>query len=166
MKYLHTCMYSPTIDSSSRSCGREAKFSSLAPMKHVLRVALTRGSLAGLLFHRGVLMSGSALSPWALVRGAANYAMQVAKHLNCSSVSTGKHTRLRVPDCRAENYPATRRSIISLTSLPPRARASVRPPSWARRLKNVECALNVKFNSTFYTRPRRFLSKIRLGLRS
>ncbi|TGZ37468.1 hypothetical protein DBV15_10573 [Temnothorax longispinosus] len=43
-------------------------------------------SIAGLLFHRSVLMSGSALSPWALVRGAANYAMQVAKHLNCSSI--------------------------------------------------------------------------------
>ncbi|XP_053972996.1 neuroligin-4, Y-linked [Hylaeus anthracinus] len=38
----------------------------------------------GLLFHRSVLMSGSALSPWALVRGAANYALQVAKHVNCS----------------------------------------------------------------------------------
>ncbi|XP_058801825.1 neuroligin-4, Y-linked isoform X2 [Phymastichus coffea] len=38
----------------------------------------------GLLFHRGVLMSGSALSPWALIRGAANYATQVAKNLNCS----------------------------------------------------------------------------------
>ncbi|XP_044580848.1 neuroligin-4, Y-linked isoform X1 [Cotesia glomerata] len=41
----------------------------------------------GLLFHRSVLMSGSALSPWALVRGAANYAMQVAKYLNCTGVS-------------------------------------------------------------------------------
>ncbi|KAL7301374.1 hypothetical protein TKK_0005820 [Trichogramma kaykai] len=39
----------------------------------------------GLLFHRGVLMSGSALSPWALIRGAANYATQVAKNLNCST---------------------------------------------------------------------------------
>ncbi|XP_023246334.1 neuroligin-4, Y-linked [Copidosoma floridanum] len=38
----------------------------------------------GLLFHRGILMSGSALSPWALIRGAANYATQVAKSLNCS----------------------------------------------------------------------------------
>lgn len=45
-------------------------------------------NVAGLLFHRSVLMSGSALSPWALVRGAANYALQVAKHLNCSWVST------------------------------------------------------------------------------
>uniref|UniRef100_A0ABD2XGP2 Carboxylesterase type B domain-containing protein n=1 Tax=Trichogramma kaykai TaxID=54128 RepID=A0ABD2XGP2_9HYME len=41
--------------------------------------------VAGLLFHRGVLMSGSALSPWALIRGAANYATQVAKNLNCST---------------------------------------------------------------------------------
>ncbi|XP_011501614.1 PREDICTED: neuroligin-4, Y-linked [Ceratosolen solmsi marchali] len=40
----------------------------------------------GLLFHRGVLMSGSALSPWALIRGAASYATQVSKNLNCSSM--------------------------------------------------------------------------------
>lgn len=53
--------------------------------------SINNGSITGLLFHRGVLMSGSALSPWALVRGAANYAMQVAKHLNCSLVSTCKH---------------------------------------------------------------------------
>lgn len=46
--------------------------------------------VAGLLFHRSVLMSGSALSPWALVRGAANYALQVAKHLNCSWVSIAR----------------------------------------------------------------------------
>ncbi|XP_070148712.1 neuroligin 3 isoform X1 [Polyergus mexicanus] len=49
----------------------------------------------GLLFHRGVLMSGSALSPWALVRGAANYAMQVAKHLNCSSATGDPQNLLR-----------------------------------------------------------------------
>ncbi|XP_032669486.1 neuroligin-4, Y-linked [Odontomachus brunneus] len=49
----------------------------------------------GLLFHRGVLMSGSALSPWALVRGAANYAMQVAKHLNCSSAAGDPQALLR-----------------------------------------------------------------------
>ncbi|KAL0109249.1 hypothetical protein PUN28_014378 [Cardiocondyla obscurior] len=49
----------------------------------------------GLLFHRGVLMSGSALSPWALVRGAANYAMQVAKHLNCSSVAEDPQALLK-----------------------------------------------------------------------
>ncbi|KAL6424369.1 hypothetical protein ACFW04_009865 [Cataglyphis niger] len=55
----------------------------------------TAGSIAGLLFHRGVLMSGSALSPWALVRGAANYAMQVAKHLNCSSATGDPQNLLR-----------------------------------------------------------------------
>ncbi|KAK0158570.1 hypothetical protein PV328_009553 [Microctonus aethiopoides] len=49
----------------------------------------------GLLFHRSVLMSGSAISPWALVRGAANYAMQVAKHLNCSSVAHDPQSLLR-----------------------------------------------------------------------
>ena len=51
--------------------------------------------VAGLLFHRGVLMSGSALSPWALIRGAANYATQVATNLNCSvSNGTSLSTRL------------------------------------------------------------------------
>ncbi|KAG7205917.1 hypothetical protein KM043_007844 [Ampulex compressa] len=49
----------------------------------------------GLLFHRGVLMSGSALSPWALVRGAANYAMQVARYLNCSSVASDPQALLK-----------------------------------------------------------------------
>ncbi|GLG92734.1 Uncharacterized protein GBIM_00341 [Gryllus bimaculatus] len=38
----------------------------------------------GLLFHRAVLMSGSALSPWALVEAPARYAHAVARHANCS----------------------------------------------------------------------------------
>ncbi|XP_049855482.1 neuroligin-2-like [Schistocerca gregaria] len=38
----------------------------------------------GMLFHRAVLMSGSALSPWALVESPARYAQQVARHANCS----------------------------------------------------------------------------------
>ncbi|KDR08664.1 Neuroligin-1, partial [Zootermopsis nevadensis] len=38
----------------------------------------------GLLFHRAVLMSGSGLSPWALVENPARYAQQVARHANCS----------------------------------------------------------------------------------
>ncbi|XP_063224027.1 neuroligin-2-like [Bacillus rossius redtenbacheri] len=37
----------------------------------------------GLLFHRAVLMSGSALSPWSLVRSPARYAAQVARHAGC-----------------------------------------------------------------------------------
>uniref|UniRef100_A0A8D9E0V9 Neuroligin-4, Y-linked n=1 Tax=Cacopsylla melanoneura TaxID=428564 RepID=A0A8D9E0V9_9HEMI len=37
----------------------------------------------GLLFHRAILMSGSSLSPWALVRDPARYARQVAKHAAC-----------------------------------------------------------------------------------
>ncbi|XP_046472478.1 neuroligin 3 [Neodiprion pinetum] len=49
----------------------------------------------GLLFHRGILMSGSALSPWALIRGAAGYAMQVARHLNCSAVAGDPQALLR-----------------------------------------------------------------------
>ncbi|XP_061935415.1 neuroligin-1 isoform X3 [Apis cerana] len=54
-----------------------------------------RLGILGLLFHRSVLMSGSALSPWALVRGAANYALQVAKHLNCSWAASDSQALLR-----------------------------------------------------------------------
>ncbi|XP_025831626.1 neuroligin-1 [Agrilus planipennis] len=38
----------------------------------------------GVLFHRAILMSGSALSPWALVQEPSRYAAQVAIHANCS----------------------------------------------------------------------------------
>lgn len=38
----------------------------------------------GLLFHRVILMSGSSLSPWALVREPSVYARQVAEAANCS----------------------------------------------------------------------------------
>lgn len=35
-------------------------------------------------------MSGSALSPWALIRGADKYATHLSKYLNCSEVSGRK----------------------------------------------------------------------------
>ncbi|XP_050684649.1 neuroligin-1-like, partial [Leptidea sinapis] len=38
----------------------------------------------GLLFHRAILMSGSGLSPWALVAEPNKYAGKVAAHANCS----------------------------------------------------------------------------------
>ncbi|KAL1513352.1 hypothetical protein ABEB36_002773 [Hypothenemus hampei] len=38
----------------------------------------------GVLFHRAILMSGSALSPWALVQEPSRYAALVAIHANCS----------------------------------------------------------------------------------
>ncbi|XP_065212948.1 neuroligin-1-like isoform X2 [Planococcus citri] len=38
----------------------------------------------GLLFHRAILMSGSSLSPWALVKEPSMYAKQVAQSVNCS----------------------------------------------------------------------------------
>lgn len=41
-------------------------------------------SFSGVLFHRAILMSGSALSPWALVQEPSRYAAQVAVHANCS----------------------------------------------------------------------------------
>lgn len=40
--------------------------------------------LIGLLFHRAILMSGSSLSPWALVKEPSVYAKQVAQSVNCS----------------------------------------------------------------------------------
>ncbi|KAJ8918303.1 hypothetical protein NQ315_014173 [Exocentrus adspersus] len=38
----------------------------------------------GVLFHRAMLMSGSGLSPWALIQEPSRYAAQVAIHANCS----------------------------------------------------------------------------------
>ena len=37
------------------------------------------------LFARVVLMSGSALSPWAIARNAENYSIKLAKELNCET---------------------------------------------------------------------------------
>ncbi|KAI5718568.1 hypothetical protein M8J77_023175 [Diaphorina citri] len=42
------------------------------------------------LFQRAILMSGSALSSWALVRDPAQYADQVAAQLNCSSLEAAE----------------------------------------------------------------------------
>lgn len=41
--------------------------------------------LAGLLFNRAILMSGSGLAPWSLVSNPAKYAAIVAHHVNCAS---------------------------------------------------------------------------------
>lgn len=35
------------------------------------------------LFQRGIMMSGSALSPWAMSRDSVKYTRQVARELNC-----------------------------------------------------------------------------------
>ncbi|XP_050427757.1 neuroligin-4, X-linked-like [Adelges cooleyi] len=40
------------------------------------------------LFHRAILLSGSALSSWALVEDPVSYAMQLAKQVNCSADGT------------------------------------------------------------------------------
>lgn len=39
---------------------------------------------AGSLFHRAILMSGSSLSPWALIRDPMRYTKQVTDFVNCS----------------------------------------------------------------------------------
>jgi len=48
-----------------------------------LRIMVSR-LFAGLLFHRVILMSGSSLSRWAVVREPSMYARQVADAVNCS----------------------------------------------------------------------------------
>ena len=40
--------------------------------------------MLGMLFHRVILMSGSALSPWAVVRNPTRATQQVASAFNCS----------------------------------------------------------------------------------
>ncbi|KAH0816824.1 hypothetical protein GEV33_005967 [Tenebrio molitor] len=47
-------------------------------------IALISVLVPGVLFHRAILMSGSALSPWALIQEPSRYAAQVAIHANCS----------------------------------------------------------------------------------
>ncbi|KAK2719079.1 neuroligin-1-like [Artemia franciscana] len=45
----------------------------------------------GMLFHRGIIMSGTALSPWALVQEPIRYATQLAQNLNCSTTDLQVH---------------------------------------------------------------------------
>ena len=54
-------------------------------------------SFSGKLFHRVVLMSGSALAPWAVVGDPARATLQVASALNCTEeqLQMKKHTRGR-----------------------------------------------------------------------
>lgn len=40
--------------------------------------------ISGSLFHRAILMSGSSLSPWALVKDPIRYTKLVTDHVNCS----------------------------------------------------------------------------------
>lgn len=47
--------------------------------------------VAGVLFHRAILMSGSALSPWALVHQPARYAAQVAHYVGCAPTLPSSH---------------------------------------------------------------------------
>lgn len=78
--------YSEPINSSEYLCvcKRRCKLCTsqtfLTLFGFILRVCWS----TGLLFHRAILMSGSALSPWAMVREPARFARQVAKHANCS----------------------------------------------------------------------------------
>jgi neuroligin len=44
-----------------------------------------------MLFQRAILMSGSSLSPWALVPEPSRFARHVAKYVNCSSDLTDTH---------------------------------------------------------------------------
>ncbi|CAB3381898.1 Hypothetical predicted protein [Cloeon dipterum] len=51
------------------------------------------------LFHRAILLSGSALSSWALVEQPATYALRLAHQLNCSLPEDSRRDHERVVDC-------------------------------------------------------------------
>ena len=75
-----------------------------------------------MLFHRVILMSGSALSPWAVVKDASAATLKVAKTFNCSTTmsngggSDGEHpgtpvggrTLLQVSQAFFDAFPAPR----------------------------------------------------------
>ena len=76
-----------------------------------------------MLFHRVILMSGSALSPWAVVKDASAATLKVAKTFNCSTTmsnggggSDGEHpgtpvggrTLLQVSQAFFDTFPAPR----------------------------------------------------------
>ena len=62
-------------------------FINLRPSRLIISVHL----IAGMLFHRVILMSGSALSPWAVVRNPTQTTQQVASAFNCSLSNSWSH---------------------------------------------------------------------------
>ncbi|XP_066143769.1 neuroligin-4, X-linked-like [Euwallacea fornicatus] len=56
------------------------------------------------LFHRALLLSGSALSSWALVEDPVNYAVKLAKEVNCSIPEDVGKDHEQIVDCLRETH--------------------------------------------------------------
>ena len=72
------------------------------------------------LFHRAVLLSGSALASWALVEDPVSYAIRLARHVNCSVPTDLAREHERIVDCLRD------------TSLEALLAADVTPPAYLR----------------------------------
>ncbi|KAH1004868.1 hypothetical protein HUJ05_005636, partial [Dendroctonus ponderosae] len=70
------------------------------------------------LFHRALLLSGSALSSWALVEDPVNYAVKLAREVNCSIPEDVGKDHEQIVDCLRE------------TSLEELLEAEVTPPAY------------------------------------
>lgn len=54
------------------------------------------------LFHRAILLSGSALSSWAIVEEPVVYSLEIARQLNCTSDKDAFQNHERIIDCLRE----------------------------------------------------------------
>lgn len=54
------------------------------------------------LFHRAILLSGSALSSWAIVEEPVVYSLEVARQMNCTSEKEAFQNHERIIDCLRE----------------------------------------------------------------
>jgi carboxylesterase type B len=70
------------------------------------------------LFHRAILLSGSALSSWALVEQPVTYALRLARQLNCSLPADTRRDHERIVDC------------LRAAPLDALVRADVTPPAY------------------------------------
>lgn len=68
------------------SFGTRSCWKTFGPQRHYKSIFVL-----GVLFHRAILMSGSALSPWALVHQPARYAAQVAHYVGCAPTLPSPH---------------------------------------------------------------------------
>ncbi|KAL0849711.1 hypothetical protein ABMA28_011675 [Loxostege sticticalis] len=68
------------------------------------------------LFHRAILLSGSALSSWAIVDDPVYYSLKLAKHMNCSIPDDLTKDHEVIVDCLRE---ATIEELLSIEISPP-----------------------------------------------
>ncbi|XP_043471342.1 neuroligin-4, Y-linked-like [Leptopilina heterotoma] len=118
----------------------------------------------GLLFHRSVLMSGSALSPWALIRGADKYATHLSKHLNCSETGSDSPTLLQclrnvpldtllsVPIQELKFAPAFGPSIDGVVITP----GDSDDQSWDSEIDTINTLYNILFRKDVVTKLSRY----------